>query len=121
MSLAFLSLGQEGGSELDCSSYHKGKFVMSAPEGDVIRIKRTKKYQIERYNRDGKKHKFKIEWTGDCEYILTLVKTTSKRNESYLGKGLFCTILSGEGDYYSCIVITPDHPTGRKCEITKLR
>jgi hypothetical protein len=107
--------------KLNCAGYHKGKYVMIAPEGDEIHIKRKRNYQIERYHLSGKKHKFKIEWTGDCEYILTLKKTTSKRNQSFVGKGLFCTIISGESDYYSVMVITPEHPSGRKCEVTKLR
>lgn len=106
---------------LDCSFYKTGRFILSAPEGDQINIKRTKKYQIETYNKAHKKHKFKIEWTSDCEYILTLLKTTSTINEVLVGKGLLCKILSGEESYYSCIIISPDHPLGRKCELTKLR
>ncbi len=121
LTLIFVTCGwTQKKEELDCSPYKTGKFVMTAPEGDVIRIKRTKKYQIEKYNRGGKKHKFKIEWVSDCEYILILKKTTSSA-KAYEGKGLFCKIVSGDVDYYSCIVITPEHPSGRKCEITKLR
>jgi len=106
---------------LDCSYYKTGRFVLSAPEGDQIKIKRTKKYQIETYNKAHKKHKFKIEWTSECENILTLLKTTSANNEVLVGKGLLCKILSGEESYYSCIIISPEHPAGRKCELTKLR
>ena len=112
---------QSTDADLDCSVYRKGRFVVSADEGDEIFIKRTKRYQYEKYNKSGKKHKFKIVWTNDCAYILILKKTTSKRNESYIGKGLFSTILSGEDDYDSCMVITPEHPSGRICEVTKLR
>jgi len=118
--ICFVSTAQQS-EELDCTPYKTGRFVLNPPEGDEIRIKRTKKYQIEWYNKAHKKHKFKIEWTGDCEYILTLVKTTSKKNEVLIGKGLLCRILSGEESYYSCIVISPEHPSGRKCEVTKLR
>jgi len=119
--LAYLPMKGQTNEELDCSAYKTGRFVLNPPEGDEIIITRTKKYQIETYNKAHKRHKFKIEWTNDCEYILTLVKTTSKKNEVLIGKGLLCRILSGKADYYSCIVISPDHPAGRKCEVTKLR
>ena len=109
----FASSAVFGQSEevLDCSSYKTGRFILSAPEGD----------QIETYNKAHKKHKFKIEWTSDCEYILTLSKTTSTANEVLVGKGLLCKVLAGKESYYSCIIISPEHPAGRKCELTKLR
>ena len=119
----FASSAVFGQSEevLDCSYYKTGRFILSAPEGDQIKIKRTKKYQIETYNKAHKKHKFKIEWTSDCEYFLTLSKTTCTANEVLVGKGLLCKILAGKESYYSCIIISPEHPAGRKCELTKLR
>ena len=118
---AFCGFNGAAQDSLNCSGFHRGVFIINPPEGDFIKIKRTKKYQVEKYNRKGKKHKFSIEWISDCEYILKLVKTRAKNKESYLGKGLFCKIINGTDDYYTCIVITPDHTAGRKCEVTKVR
>lgn len=119
ITFSFAGLSQQ--TNLDCSNFKKGRFVVSPPTGDIIEIKRTKKFQKEKYNRKGKVHKFSIEWTSDCEYILKLVKTPSNQKDAYLGRGLFCKIVEENGDYYTCIIITPEHPEGRTCEVTKVR
>lgn len=119
--LSFMLVGIHAQDTLDCRNFKRGVFFINPPEGDFIKIKRTKKYQIEKYNRKGKKHRFSIEWVSDCEYILRLVKTRSNNKETFMGKGLFCKIISGREDYYTCIIMTPEHKEGRTCEVTKVR
>ena len=54
------------------------------------------------------KAQIQIEWTGDCEYILTLrKKMTSKKNEVLIGKDC---LQNSSVESYSCIVISPEHP-----------
>ena len=65
-------------AEFDCKDLKKGKFMMTGPSGGDIDIRRTKKKQIERYNREKQKYKFSIIWTSDCTYELRLLKSSNK-------------------------------------------
>ena len=51
---------------------------MTGPSGGEILVKRKKKVQIERYNRENQKYKFLIKWIDDCSYTLTLYKAKGK-------------------------------------------
>ena len=78
---------------------------MAGPQGGSIKIKRTKKLQIERYSRQKISYKFYIEWVGDCTYILKLKKS---RIRSLIDKSeieLRVTITSIDKYYYTAQII----------------
>ncbi len=107
--LSFTNYGQE--TNLDCSSIKKGRFLMAGPQGGSIKIKRTKKLQIERYSRQKISYKFYIEWIEDCTYILKLKKS---RIRSLIDKSeieIRVTITSLDKHYYTA-QITGKNKTG---------
>jgi len=58
---------------LDCTSIKKGKFEVG---GDII--ERQGVWQFETTGRTNERTIYKIEWTGNCEYLLTSQKDTTK-------------------------------------------
>ena len=91
---------------------------MTGPSGGEIKIKRKKKYQHERYNREHQKYKFSIEWTSACSYVLTLqkVKGAAKRFE---GEKVYVEIINYKKDYYTAVSRTEKGVT-TTIEITKI-
>jgi len=106
-------------STFNCHNLHKGKFMMTGPSGGDIHIKRKKKYQIERYNRERQKYKFKIEWINECAYTLTLVKAKGKAAvKKYYGVNVTFKIINKGIDYHE--VINLSHPNEKPIEIFNL-
>lgn len=78
----FLSLNSF--SQVDCSKYKTGKFVVKSEEFGNNYIKRTKKYQIETSTnpQTGAKTKTKdrVVWLNECTYQLIPIKTKDPDN-----------------------------------------
>ncbi len=94
---------------------------MTGPSGGEIRMIRRKKTQFERYNREHQKYRFKIEWTSDCSYTLTLKKVKGKRSaKDYIGSKVYVTIIAAKEDYYTAKSKTEEGVV-TEIEITKIR
>lgn len=106
-------------STFKCQNLHKGKYMMTGPSGGDIHIKRKKKLQIEHYNRERQKYKFKIEWIDECAYTLTLVKAKGKAAvKKYYGVNVTFKIVNIGNDYHE--VINLSHPNEKPIEIFNL-
>lgn len=94
---------------------------MTGPSGGEIKIKRKKKTQKERYNRENHKYGFIVEWTSNCEYTLTLKKVYGKKSaKEYVGSKIYVTIIEAKEDYYTAISRT-EKGVSTKIEITKIK
>ncbi len=78
---------------LDCSSVRNGKF-----ETETSYIERTKDKQIQTDKKTGDKREFIVEWTNDCEYILTSTQDSTEK--------LRVKITAVNHDIYGCYVIS---------------
>ena len=78
---------------LDCLSVHNGKF-----ESEKSFIERFENKQIQTDKKTGTKNEFIVEWTNDCEYILTSVDDNSEK--------LRVKITAVNSDNYGCYVIS---------------
>jgi len=88
-------------SELNCAYVKKGRFLYYSPSGGEVAVKRTRRFQKERYNNEKQKFKFKINWISECEYTLTLAKVkgvTKEKKQEIIGKTIRCNILSTQFD-----------------------
>jgi len=107
-SITFIS-SQDVIKQLECKRFIKGKFEMTGPSGGDIKIKRKKKYQFERYNREHQKYKFSIEWTSPCTYELTLQKVKGKNSaRRFEGAKIYIEIIDVTDDSYSARSKTED-------------
>lgn len=61
----------------ECIDLRKGSFYCSSPNGGFVYIERGKRKQIEKYEDEKQRFKFKIYWLDECSYKLVLVKTTN--------------------------------------------
>ena len=90
---------------------------MAGPQGGSIKIKRTKKLQIERYPRQKISYKFYIEWIEDCTYVLKLKKS---RIRSLIDKSeieLLVTITSVDKYYYTALIKGKNKTESEEIEI----
>lgn len=95
--------------QLECNKFKKGKFDMTGPSGGDINIKRKKKYQYERYNREHQKYKFLIEWTSPCTYKLTLQRVKGKKSaKRFEGSIVYVEIIDVTNDSYTARSRTED-------------
>jgi hypothetical protein len=78
---------------LDCSSVRIGNF-----ETEKSFIERTESKQIQTDKKTGDKKEFIVEWTNDCEYILTSTEDTSEK--------LRVKITAVHPDNYGCYIIS---------------
>lgn len=105
--------------EIKCADLQKGKFVMTGPSGGEILVKRRKKIQIERYNRENQKYKFLIKWIDDCTYTLTLYKAKGKSSaKRYYGVNVTYKIVNIGEDYHE--VVNFSEPDEKPIEIFHL-
>lgn len=90
-------------SQVDCSAYKTGKFVVRSEEYGDNFIKRTKKYQIETGMdlQTGKKirTKDKVVWIDECTYQLLPVKSKNM-DDTMRGVILTFRIIETGDDYY---------------------
>lgn len=92
---------------------------MTGPSGGEILVKRKKKVQIERYNRENQKYKFLIKWIDDCTYTLTLYKAKGKSSvKRYYGVNVTYKIVNIGDDYHE--VINTSEPDKKLIEIFHL-
>ena len=88
----------------NCSSFRTGSYFYTPPNGGEVTFRRTKKKQIERYNNEHQRFIFKINWTDECEYTLTLHKTKGvnrKIKKQIIGTVLHCVIIKAELGHYT--------------------
>ena len=94
----------QGTSQIEnCTSFRKGKYFYTPPNGGEVTFRRTNKKQIERYNNEHQRFIFKIIWLNECEYSLTLHNTKGvnrKIKKQIIGTILKCEIIRAELDHY---------------------
>lgn len=85
--------------ELKCSDLRTGTFKYANKQLKDI-ITRTDSTQVEISPIDNAEIHSSIEWTSDCEYILTYKKILNWKDDvsDVIGKKLFCKILDIKGD-----------------------
>lgn len=69
----------------DCSKFRTGKYTYKEEPYNNVIVKRTRNRQKEHQTTTGLKIKYKIEWTGHCEY--KLIRLWSNDKEINEGKG----------------------------------
>jgi len=91
---------------LNCSSVHNGQF-----ETGKIIIERTDNKQIQTDLKTGEKKEYNVEWTNDCEYVLTSItdsldkiriKITAVNQENY---GCYVNTVKGGSKYANFILV----------------
>jgi hypothetical protein len=88
-----------------CSQYRQGGFSYTDSVGNVVRVKRTKRHQMETNTATDVTTKFRIRWTDDCTYELKQVWSNSKARRRYNGTttGVIISKPLGETGYeYTC-------------------
>jgi hypothetical protein len=76
----------DGFSQVDsiaCMKFKTGKFVYLNDSLETIVVIRTEKKQEEKNEKTGEITKFKIRWTGNCEYELTQTWSNSKKKRKF--------------------------------------
>ena len=68
------SLGSFGQDENKFEKFHTGRFTYEGEEGETI-VKRSKKRQVEVFNKGKSKLVLKISWTNDSTYVLVLLRS----------------------------------------------
>ena len=91
-------------SQEDCLRFRSGKFAFRDSAGVVHQIQRTKTHQTEFNPQTKLKVKFRIEWSGKCEYKLTQVwASTSEKRKMNRSWQTYQIISSTENTYeFSC-------------------
>ena len=80
-------------ANLDCSTIHSGRF-----ETEKSIIERIENKQIQTDKKTGDKKEFIVEWTSDCEYVLTPITDNTDK--------LRIKITAVNPDNYGCFVIS---------------
>lgn len=91
-----------GGKQITgCKKMKKGEFYHVMPDGEIMTIKRTKKYQFEYYK--GATTKYKIEWIDECTYTLEMLKTNLDFVKELQDKILTVNIYEVTKNYYKYV------------------
>jgi hypothetical protein len=87
--------------EKNCSEFRTGKFVYQVQDGQID-ILRTESSQHEINPTTGVEIHSKVEWTSDCEYILTYeeVLNHSEDVSSIIGTKIYVEILATDGNKF---------------------
>ncbi len=93
--------GQE--AKNDCKKFKTGKFTYKEESFNSVIIKRTKNRQNEHDLKSGLKIKYKIHWTGDCEYELISLWSNDQEVRKHKGSIIKVKILSTFNDSYEYI------------------
>lgn len=99
ISISCLCYSQKDMKKSDCSKFRTGEFVMDHESGGEIKIIRNDTMQYETFE-DSINTEWKIKWTGDCEYNLTLLKPYSEASKPFVGKTIKVKIISVKGNTY---------------------
>ena len=91
--LCFSQTGQTG-----CSAFKTGKFMYYDSTKNIIMVTRKGKRQTEYDAKNDITTKFKLKWTGDCEYQLTQVWSNSKAQRKQNKKVSRVTITKTNGN-----------------------
>jgi len=88
----------------DCSRFKTGTFQYRDDSSGVIQIKRTATRQVETELSTNTVTKFRIKWTGDCEYEIKKIWTNRKsKPKNYGGVTKIVITKAYEKQYdYSC-------------------
>lgn len=94
--------------ETNCTDFKTGIFLY-AEEGFPQRIVRTETLQTETNPIDNITFKSSIEWTSDCEYILTNqeVENYSGDKSQFIGIKIYCEIVETNGNRLKVHVKSP--------------
>ena len=83
--------------------FGKGKYKYINPQFQNVKIKRRKRKQIEK-TKDSKSV-YKIEWTSNCNYVLTYLKVSNPKSQYLVGQKMNVKIIdilpNGNYVYYS--------------------
>ncbi|GAB5418261.1 MAG: hypothetical protein Crog4KO_16340 [Crocinitomicaceae bacterium] len=104
----------------DCEKFRTGTFVFDDESGQRMvgySIKRGKRYQTEYF--EGGKSKWKVNWTSDCTYTLTLVK--SQDINDLIGYTVTTRIIRTDEDSYFCVVTSEYTPDKMRFTIHKVK
>lgn len=89
------------GQQMECSDYHFGKFKFIDTKSNTNnRIERIGDKQIETDINNGRTTVFRVKWTSDCEYELTIIEGSSEYVNFYRNKILIIKILETYNDGY---------------------
>lgn len=88
-------------TSLDCSFFKTGTFSFEIDNANGVKIKRGKTKQIEYHPESKSKVISKVEWTSECEFILTCIKVNKEENKKYIGGKLTVKIISTTSSSYS--------------------
>jgi len=72
--LLLTTVSLQAQTELDCSSFKKGRYVYQTEDGEIFLIKRKKKKQIEIAVKSGIQIKTQLQWLSNCQYRLSVSK-----------------------------------------------
>ena len=89
------------GKEKNCSKFKTGTFVYQVQDGQV-EIIRTESSQHEVNPTTGVEIYSKVEWTSDCEYILTYEEVLNHSSDvsSVIGTKIYVEIIETEGNKF---------------------
>lgn len=88
-----------------CSSYKAGEFAYRDSSNTIINVTRKEGKQQEEDKKNKIITKFRIKWTGDCEYVLTQIWSNSKarRKQNRSVVKIVITKANGNDSYeYQC-------------------
>lgn len=103
--LLFVASADSYAQENNCTQYHTGKFTYTDSAGDIIMVKRKKKFQVETNEANNVWVNFRIIWKSDCEYQLEQVGTNSKSRRKYnhtFSSTIISKPLGNMGYEYTC-------------------
>ncbi|MGB5418609.1 hypothetical protein [Algibacter sp.] len=91
-----------------CSNFKTGEFKYSNPIYSEWSITRTDSVQIEINSKSGIQIYSLIEWTNDCEYVLTCTNAQNTNPNNFIGKVFIVTFTNTFSDGYNCISKSTD-------------
>lgn len=104
----------------DCSKFKTGTFKYINDELSHFTITRNDSVQTEYNSKDDVTIETSIEWTSNCEYILTYESVTNHPfEEKVVGEKIYVTILDTDGNSYECRVFSSS--TDSKIKIVKVK
>ncbi len=89
--------------DLNCNDFKTGQFRYTDPDFSTVIVTRDDKLQIERYQDTGEELHLYIDWTSECEYVLTFKKAVyvtppKTKQKNMTGEEMFIKIVKIEGN-----------------------
>ncbi|WP_298499755.1 hypothetical protein [uncultured Algibacter sp.] len=86
-----------------CSNFKTGEFKFANPKYSEWIVIRNDSVQVEISNKSGMEIFSSIEWTNDCNFILTCYKVLNADKKNIIGKVFNVTINETYIDSYKCV------------------